>query len=451
VAQDLGRTEIVIPCRPSILCSMVSCSYILLTAMLAALCGLSPMTTATTDVPPSLIEEFKVGKTDALLDFLRTRPPDLDTSQLIHDEIKTRLKKKDDFTAKSNKIFAKGTKAINDMVRSSIRNTIREGQENIDKQVRLFKKCEKGRRTRIRTAKAHKKSYKKHSSAHRSCRKDEHRLWKNADACASITKSRTRLHAASLKGMKAYRLRTENDCVKMFNESDFAYATRMRNKFKSDYKQFMRLKEKHLEIVETLQETEKTCTAVDEEYWSVKDKCDKTAELMDSNACNYAYHTQKACNHFEECRPMYYGSWKAAKESVEKLSHGLPKQWLVTSKTVCLLNLFKKKKTQNDDMDKCEDCRRGHCSEWETDIDFRKEELPLESSCKVPRAFPCNKAYYSLEYGKLPRGVEVSCLACEGILLREGKLSKKEKKDEKDDEKKDDEEDRKMDDKNEES
>jgi len=403
------------------------------------------MTMVTSDVPPSLIEDFKVGKTEAFLAFLRKQPADLDTSQLIYDEVKSRLNKKGDFTKKSIEAFAEGTEAINDMVRSSIRNTVEEGQKEIDKQVRLFKKCEKGRKARIRTAKAHKKSYKSYSSAHRSCRNDEYKLAKDAEDCADISKSRTKLHAASLKEMKAHALRTEHDCVRVYNESDFGYARRLRNKFTADHKQFMKLKGKHLKNVETLQETKKACTAVYDEYSRVKEKCDETAELMDSNACNYAYHTQRACNHFEECRPMYYGSWKEAKKSVKKLVHGLPKQWLLTSKTVCLLKLFKKKKTQKSDIENCEDCRNGHCSEWMTNIDFRKDELPLESSCKIPKAFPCNEAYYAKEYGNLPRDIETSCLPCEGIVVAKRKLAKEKKKDEVKNEKKDAKKDGKID------
>merc|ERR1712079_544721 len=111
----------------------------------------------------------------------------------------------------------------------------------------------------------------------------------------------------------------------------------------------------------------------------------------------------------------------------EKLSNGLPKQWLLTSRTVCLLKLFKKKKVQNRDIKECDDCKNGHCAEWATQIDFRKDELPRESKCKVPKAFPCNKAYYAKEYAKLPEGIEAKCLPCEGILVAELKVAKKNK------------------------
>jgi len=394
----------------------VPCSCIKLTAALAAICSLLQVAVATLAVPPSLIEEAKGGKPQALIEFLRLQEPGcLNNSQLIYDLTKDRLSKFDKNSTKNNTVFAEEYRILIDLERLSMSKTVTASQKSIDKQVAMFNSCESDGEIKKEPAEKLKKIYQDSSSAHKACTKNEYKQFRTTSACADIMESQTKLHAGSSKQLRAMSLATKKDCARAYNESDFAYATRMRNKFVTDYSKFLELKEKHSKIVKGLEETKKTCTEVDKDYQSVKEDCDATAELMDSSACKYAFHMKEACNHFADCGPMYYGSWEAAKKSAEELVKGIPEHWELTSKTVCLLGLLTKEKVEKIDIDNCDNCKSGHCDEL--DFDYLESKFPPESECKVPKVFPCNKAYYVKEYGHLPKGVERECLPCEGISL----------------------------------
>jgi len=375
------------------------------------------------------------------LDFLREEKKDTNTVQLIHDELKKRLEKLKDYKVADNKEYHKGIFQMNKLLRKQIRSTVKMAQKNIDKQVKGFLKCEAGRKKRIASGEKNKKKYEASSKLHKACRKEESKFLTDAGKCDDIMKQYNKLYEASLAKIQAYDLlQPQIDCKRTYNESDFAYAKRLRNKFKTDYEVFLPVKANHVRIVKEVDSSKTQCAAVQKAYAKVAKRCKKTAEKMDSAACYYASYTQEACDHFEECRPRYYGSWMQAKKSAEKLVKPLPPQWAVTGQTRCLLQLLEKtfndEKFDKKDIKNCDDCKIGHCEDWGTVIDYKEDELPKEQNCSIPVEFPCNKAYYKKEYGDLPKGIEATCLPCEGIKAGKGGKKENEKKGGKKEEKK---------------
>merc|ERR1712008_121049 len=103
----------------------------------------------------------------------------------------------------------------------------------------------------------------------------------------------------------------------------------------------------------------------------------------------------------------------------------LPKQWLVSSQTVCLLKLLKpNKKATKKAIKNCDDCKRGHCQDWATQMDYKDDEFPKEKKCKIPEVLPCGEKYYKKEYGKLFKGAKGSCLPCQGLGIKHRKQLK---------------------------
>jgi len=412
---------------------MVCCSFVALVATLAALCG--PVVEATLTVPPSLIQNFRDGETEALITFLRGNGKDVSTVQLIHDEVKKRVETKSKYKKEVNKAFMNGTQTLNDMMRKQMETTFSLAQASIDKQVKGFLKCESKRKKKVNSANKKLEFYKDKRIKHKACREKEKFWLDRSRKCEELIQAQKKVLQESTKMMEVFEAKNEQIfCDRTFKETDFVYAKRLRNKFKTDYETYMPKKADHEKIEKQLKRFQNVCHRVFLRLYERAKKCNRISENMDHAACKYAYRTQKACDGFSECRPLYYGSWKEAKKSAEELVKPLKPEWLVVGQTACLLKLLAKKDNKDGDkkeIAKCNDCKRGHCDKWGSDIDFREEELPKERKCKIPKEFPCNKAYFKKEYGDLPKGIHGFCHPCMGI--RGGDKGEKEKgKDKKD-------------------
>jgi len=323
------------------------------------------------------------------------------------------------------------------MLRSQIEGTFKDAQKSIDREVDSFVQCETARRKKIVLAKANKTFYEEKSKQHKACRINEKEWLTKSKKCEDIIKAQQKLHDASLKHMQAFEGEQELiQCERSFNESDFAYAKRLRNKFATDRAKFLPVKAKHEKNGKQLEHFTEQCKAVYKMFYKIAKKCHTNAVQMDHAACYYASHSQEACDGFKECQPLYYASWEEAKASAEKVVKNHKKKWLLTGSTDCLVKLLAaERKVTKKEIKDCDDCSRGHCAEWVTRLDYKEGKLSKEFKCKIPEEFPCNEAYYKKEYGDLPKGIEVTCQPCLGIRKAEKKANKKE--DKKDDKKKD--------------
>jgi len=327
-------------------------------------------------------------------------------------------------------------------------------QRELNRLAHEIGKCGSVKKSQLRGAQHQFTKYRKQSSLHKRCRKDEAVRSTSYTSCLARQRSlfaEKKMKCSRFASLSNQLGTTKNNIAiakKAGSETVQSYVTRLSTTFCGRHVHGPRgrrpssggwggglvngildryLKSKHAcqSAAHAYAVKVRDCQRKRRSYFTKKAQCNQHQTLMDGASCKRAILTKDACESYAAC----FFSKKQAYNTVDrKVRHEMvydrKAEWRGLKRMECLINSFADGKVTNKEVDLC---KKGSHKTKHLNIKYPK--IPSLVKCAVSQLYPSTGAYRRAEFAKLPAlalgKVSAECAGLQEISLRPARGSPK--------------------------